>query len=486
MPPSWSRLTPFVLSGKKQTRRIFFEANLQFHRYLLLMASVVPVPVVTAAEDGIREFLATTCGAPSADAHISAADLISSCRDDYGRGGHNTVLFLPVATQGGCSYTVVVVVVVSSSSRSSSTDPGASRLVLQLRSLRYAVVGAILRDAARIFPRWAPKLIRDEILALGGGSLGDGGMMIQVLEMSFVGGMKFDDVVGMVHEKMSSSTSSTSFPSRLGEVVLSKLENLLGDMASFFATAYYEGIKHEKKEEEEKDESDEENRRSWQKHKCTGIIGSSIPQRLQSLEQHLPSPELRHIAHISRQSYAQGTLDMLPIVLNHGDLLPCNLLVDPSTWHLTGVVDWAEAEYLPFGMTLYGIEHLLGGYMYRDMTEMSPGGEGGGGKNSASFVFYQEANMLREIFWNRLLDRVHVLRRSDMWHAMCLSRTIGILLWHGIAWDGGKRDRVVDYQRDGEEVSCLEQMLGVTSSSSSSSQSSSGQAVCAVQDAFLG
>ncbi|EMF15643.1 uncharacterized protein SEPMUDRAFT_39168 [Sphaerulina musiva SO2202] len=440
------------------------------------MASVVPVPVVTAAEDGIREFLATTCGAPSADAHISAADLISSCRDDYGRGGHNTVLFLPVATQGGCSYTVVVVVVVSSSSsRSSSTDPGASRLVLQLRSLRYAVVGAILRDAARIFPRWAPKLIRDEILALGGGYLGDGGMMIQVLEMSFVGGMKFDDVVGMVHEKM------------LGEVVLSKLENLLGDMASFFATAYYEGIKHEKKEEEEeeKDESDEENRRSWQKHKCTGIIGSSIPQRLQSLEQHLPSPELRHIAHISRQSYAQGTLDMLPIVLNHGDLLPCNLLVDPSTWHLTGVVDWAEAEYLPFGMTLYGIEHLLGGYMYRDMTEMSPGGEGGGGKDSASFVFYQEANMLREMFWNQLLGRVHVFRRSDMWHAMCLSRTIGILLWHGIAWDGGKRDRVVDYQRDGEEVSCLEQMLGVTSSSSSS-QSSSGQAVCAVQDAFLG
>jgi hypothetical protein len=37
-----------------------------------------------------------------------------------------------------------------------------------------------------------------------------------------------------------------------------------------------------------------------------------------------------------------------------------NILVDPNTGHITGVVDWAEAGILPFGISLWGFENALG------------------------------------------------------------------------------------------------------------------------------
>jgi hypothetical protein len=37
-----------------------------------------------------------------------------------------------------------------------------------------------------------------------------------------------------------------------------------------------------------------------------------------------------------------------------------NLLVDKDDGHLTGVIDWAEAEILPFGCELWGIENVMG------------------------------------------------------------------------------------------------------------------------------
>ncbi|KAF1986149.1 hypothetical protein K402DRAFT_421368 [Aulographum hederae CBS 113979] len=49
-----------------------------------------------------------------------------------------------------------------------------------------------------------------------------------------------------------------------------------------------------------------------------------------------------------------------PSVLTHGDLCEMNFLVDPQSGHLTGVIDWAEAEILPFGCALWGLKNLLG------------------------------------------------------------------------------------------------------------------------------
>jgi len=34
-----------------------------------------------------------------------------------------------------------------------------------------------------------------------------------------------------------------------------------------------------------------------------------------------------------------------PVVLTHGDLNEMNILVDPASGRITGVVDWAEASF---------------------------------------------------------------------------------------------------------------------------------------------
>lgn len=47
-------------------------------------------------------------------------------------------------------------------------------------------------------------------------------------------------------------------------------------------------------------------------------------------------------------------------MLTHGGLLPANVALDAGSGALRGLVDWAEAEWLPFGVCLYGLEHLCG------------------------------------------------------------------------------------------------------------------------------
>ncbi|KAJ5491228.1 hypothetical protein N7539_002795 [Penicillium diatomitis] len=61
----------------------------------------------------------------------------------------------------------------------------------------------------------------------------------------------------------------------------------------------------------------------------------------------------------------------LPCVLSYGDLNMMNLLVNPKTGNIIGIVDWAELRILPFGFALYGLENLLGrmdseGWRYYD------------------------------------------------------------------------------------------------------------------------
>jgi hypothetical protein len=115
-----------------------------------------------------------------------------------------------------------------------------------------------------------------------------------------------------------------------------------------------------------------------------------------------------------------------------------------------GVVDWAEAEWLPFGMALYGVEHFLG-YM-----SASPGVEFG---REREFVWYGSHEQLREYFWRSLVEGLPALREEESWKAVCLSREIGILLWHGVAWDEGRIDRVINAVDDPDEFAFLEAFL---------------------------
>lgn len=49
----------------------------------------------------------------------------------------------------------------------------------------------------------------------------------------------------------------------------------------------------------------------------------------------------------------------LPLVLTHRDFGDTNILVDPETCHLLGVIDWAEARLEPFGVNLHAVEKLM-------------------------------------------------------------------------------------------------------------------------------
>lgn len=115
------------------------------------------------------------------------------------------------------------------------------------------------------------------------------------------------------------------------------------------------------------------------------------------------------------------------------------------------MVDWAEAEYLPFGISVYGLEHLLG----------HPSSRICGDTTECDFTYHSEASSLRDYFWQQLLRKSPELRQSRIREAVECARTVGILLWHGFAWDEGKIDRVVERGRDDGDIAFLEAFLGV-------------------------
>lgn len=310
--------------------------------------------------------------------------------------------------QGGCSYTVRV----KKLPTAEDVAPQ-STLIIQFRPARYALSTDVILSARVWYGHLAPWM--EEAGRLVGGS----GVALVVYCSSYVGGERFDSV------KPRQRTS-------LSPDVTLKYHNLLDDLANSYATAWTQGRSRE--------------RRSCP-NSCNGKVGSSIAWRLRRLEMDLPTKASRSIAVKARTEMDIGLLNRLPIVFTHGDLLPSNILVDEQSWHINGLIDWAESEYLPFGMSLYGLEHLLGNLS---------------GENSKSkFEYLDDAASLRLYFWRQLSCRVPELKSRRLCEAVQLARIVGVLLWFGFAWDDGKIDRVVDPARDAEEIACLEAFLDV-------------------------
>ncbi|USP80257.1 hypothetical protein yc1106_07531 [Curvularia clavata] len=176
---------------------------------------------------------------------------------------------------------------------------------------------------------------------------------------------------------------------------------------------------------------------------CCGKVGLSILHRLKQLATDLPDALLR--AKAAEVLSAVQRVPDYPVVLSHGDLIPTNILVDQHSWEVTGVVDWAEAEFLPLGICLYGLEHLLG-YLAPSSLDTRP-----------TWAYFEGAARLREVFWLRLYEVVPELKARE--EEMRVMRDLGVLLWHGIAWDGGAIDRVVCEVRDQEELAKLRAFL---------------------------
>lgn len=171
-----------------------------------------------------------------------------------------------------------------------------------------------------------------------------------------------------------------------------------------------------------------------------GRVGGSLRWRLEQMHAHLPV-RFRHVTNSFLNSLEKIT--SIPWVLTHGDIVPANIMVEPSKsnpgrLNLTGLLDWAEAEYLPFGVGLYGLEELLG----------ETGADG-------RFSHYAEQGELRGLFWTQLEAELSCLgfALNDSSRAIVdAAHALGVLLWHGFAFDGGRLDRVVQEGVDDEEI----------------------------------
>ncbi len=178
-------------------------------------------------------------------------------------------------------------------------------------------------------------------------------------------------------------------------------------------------------------------------------VGSSLALRLESMSASLPLRFRRTASSILGDI---SEIEALPWVFTHGDFLAANIMVNPYSGKLTGLLDWAEAEWLPFGIGMYGLEELLG--------EDNQNGR---------FVYYPEAAHLRDVFWNQLMLLIPELARDSKTVALVKkAQILGVLLWHGIAFDDGKLNRVVEEGKDDREIQRLAVFLSRTSNTQQS------------------
>ncbi|KAI9166771.1 very-long-chain (3R)-3-hydroxyacyl-CoA dehydratase [Paramyrothecium foliicola] len=175
------------------------------------------------------------------------------------------------------------------------------------------------------------------------------------------------------------------------------------------------------------------------KHCSPGYVWRTVDWRIALLKT-LPASRVRRQIQLVQQRV--GEIEDLPWCLTHGDMVPANIMVDPATGRLTGLIDWAEGEWLPFGIGLYGLEELLG-------EETS----------SQGFRYYDEHSELRQLFWVKLMEKSPC--KSSRLEAVALARQFGIMLWRGLAFEDGRIDRVVEAGRDDVDIAKLHAFLEV-------------------------
>ncbi|KAL0931739.1 uncharacterized protein CTRU02_212692 [Colletotrichum truncatum] len=179
-----------------------------------------------------------------------------------------------------------------------------------------------------------------------------------------------------------------------------------------------------------------------------GKVGGSLRWRLEIMVEGLPR-EFRAVAR--RVAGELEGIERLPWVITHGDLVPDNIMVRTEgvqAGGLVGLIDWAEAEWLPFGVGLYGLEEVLG--------EDVPVDDGYAAESSSRFEYYPEAEYLRALFWEAVGT---VVKNEEIVRKAKSAQVLGVLLWRGIAFDDGALGRVVESERDWWDVQRLRAWL---------------------------
>ncbi|KAG9229005.1 hypothetical protein BJ875DRAFT_411631 [Amylocarpus encephaloides] len=103
----------------------------------------------------------------------------------------------------------------------------------------------------------------------------------------------------------------------------------------------------------------------------------------------------------------------LPMILLHRDFGTCNIMVDEKSCHLTGVIDWAEAEICPFGQNLHSLQALTGKLHLKN-----------------GWRQYKGYEALWDTFWSTFQSEVGGLSAETV-KTIKIARTMGLLLSHG-------------------------------------------------------
>ncbi|KXJ89677.1 hypothetical protein Micbo1qcDRAFT_164982 [Microdochium bolleyi] len=109
-----------------------------------------------------------------------------------------------------------------------------------------------------------------------------------------------------------------------------------------------------------------------------------------------------------------------PMVPNHTDLLENNIHVDPATGKIAGICDWRDAEVSPFGMSLGGLETMLG---IRTM-------------NEHGWSYFPKHDELRGQFWTMFYHCLGEAASEAQKQRVEVARLTGLFLANGFVQDG--------------------------------------------------
>ncbi|KIW39706.1 uncharacterized protein PV06_08295 [Exophiala oligosperma] len=144
-----------------------------------------------------------------------------------------------------------------------------------------------------------------------------------------------------------------------------------------------------------------------------------LMQKLELLSQALPSRFMDSLRRV-RAELPLLFAPTYPLVLSHGDLSEFNIYVDVNTGHLTGIIDWAEACILPFGISLWSLENILG-HM-----------------DARGWHYYDNHHMLGDLFWQTFEEAVGGVSEADR-QAIRVARMVGFFLRYGFVRENGVR-----------------------------------------------
>lgn len=105
-----------------------------------------------------------------------------------------------------------------------------------------------------------------------------------------------------------------------------------------------------------------------------------------------------------------------------------NILVDPNSGHLTGVVDWADAGTEPFGIALWGLESVLG---YS-------------GDHGWAYFFPEHILYYRSLFYKTFMAEIGEVISDTTGQMIEDTRILGILLRYGFIWEDGIKQPAKD------------------------------------------